>query len=123
MDITLQIIAILGSLIGVLASFIIILRFLINPIREQVYNHIPTQIKEIKEHQKELKRLEIKKLEQKFDQKFDQVNQKFDQVNQKFDQKFDQVNQDGLTKSINASIRYLIYYSVNIPGLKGKNRV
>ena len=68
MDITLQIIAILGSLIGVLASFIIILKFLINPIREQVYNHIPTQIKEIKD--------DIKRLEQKFDQKFDQVDQR-----------------------------------------------
>ena len=75
MDITLQIIAILGSLIGVLASFIIILKFLIDPIREQVYNHIPTQIKEIKDHQKELKE-EIKKL----DQKFDQVNQRLDRI-------------------------------------------
>ena len=90
MDITLQIIAILGSLIGVLASFIIILRFLINPIREQVYNHIPTQIKEIKEHQKELKE-EIKRLEQKFDQKFDQVNQRLDRMTEQINQRFDKI--------------------------------
>ena len=77
MDITLQIIAILGSLIGVLASFIIILKFLLDPIREQVYNHIPTQIKEIKD--------DIKRL----DQKFDQVNQRFDQINQRLDKIFD----------------------------------
>ncbi len=68
MDITLQI-------IGMLASFIIILKFLINPIKEQVYNHIPTQIKELKDHQKEL-RDDIKRL----DQKFDQVNQRLDKI-------------------------------------------
>ena len=86
MDITLQIIAILGSLIGVLASFIIILKFLLDPIREQVYNHIPTQIKEIKEHQKELKD-EIKKL----DQKFDQVNQRLDRMTEQINQRFDKI--------------------------------
>ena len=101
MDITLQIIAILGSLIGVLASFIIILKFLLDPIREQVYNHIPTQIKELKD--------EIKRLDQKFEevnQTFEQVNQKLEQVNQRFEQvnqKFDQVNQrlDRMTEQIN----------------------
>ena len=87
------------SIITVMGSLVIILRALLSPIKEQVYNHLPTQIKDLKDNQKEIKD-DIKALNQKVDQNYKALDQKFDQTNQKIDQnykaldqKFDQTNQ------------------------------
>ena len=56
------------SIITVMGSLVIILRALLSPIKEQVYNHLPTQIKDLKDNVKDLKdgqkemRDDIKKL-------------------------------------------------------------
>ena len=86
------------SIITVMGSLVIILRALLSPIKEQVNNHLPSDIQDLKDNQKELKddqremrkelREDIKALDQKFDQNYKALDQKFDQTNQKIDQNF-----------------------------------
>ena len=79
------------SIITVMGSLVIILRALLSPIKEQVYNHLPTQIKDLKDNQKEIK-ADIKALNQKIDQNYKdmttQNNQNFKELDQKIDRNF-----------------------------------
>ena len=71
-----------GSFITVMGSLTIILRALLSPIREQVYNHLPSGIKRLEDNQREMRkelRGDIEKLDKKFDKKLDQIHQKIDQ--------------------------------------------
>ena len=76
------------SLLGGFASLIIIVQFSISPIytrlehiENQVNNHIPTQIRDL--------RIDIKAL----DRKIDRINQELRTDIKALDQKFDQTNQ------------------------------
>ena len=107
------------SVLGGLASLIIILRLLLAPlytrmghIENQVDNHIPTQIREldqrftaqIREFDQKFTtqirelREDIKALNQKTDQKIDQINQRLDQTNQRLDRLFEMLSKDRQNK-------------------------
>ena len=92
----------IGGLTVFIASLIVIAQFLISPINtrldhieNQVNNHIPTQIRELKTDIKALNQKidqtnqRIDKLAEQTNQKFDQTNQRFDQTNQRLDKIFE----------------------------------
>ena len=86
----------IGSFITVMGSLTIILRALLSPIREQVYNHLPSGIKRLEDNQREMRkelRGDIKALDQRVYQNYKALDQKIDQNYKALDQKFDQNNQ------------------------------